>query len=296
MTTVPATATPPASPVRRLAAALYRRPRVQIAGLLAAPLGWLVIAYLCSLALFLVSVLVDRHVAHRHDADPGQLPEDRHQRDLSNHRVPDRDHGQRGHVDLHRGRLPDRVLHGTPRVAADAWTADRLGPAPVVVGLPRQGLRLAAHAQPERRHQLGPRALRPGGARLQHRGGVARRELPVAAVHDHPDLRRPGTDPVLDVRGVRRSRRASRDHVPADRPAAGPAGGHRGRHLHLQPDPRRLHHPGSRLEQPVHRQRRLRAAGRVGQPAARRRVRARSRRDHARLPLVSRRLGAFEAL
>jgi putative spermidine/putrescine transport system permease protein len=55
MTTVPATATPPTSPVRRLAAALYRRPRVQLAGLLAAPLGWLVIAYLGSLALFLVS-------------------------------------------------------------------------------------------------------------------------------------------------------------------------------------------------------------------------------------------------
>jgi putative spermidine/putrescine transport system permease protein len=55
MTTVPAIATPPVSPVRRLAAALYRRPRVQIAGLLAAPLGWLVIAYLGSLALFLVS-------------------------------------------------------------------------------------------------------------------------------------------------------------------------------------------------------------------------------------------------
>jgi putative spermidine/putrescine transport system permease protein len=46
---------PPTSPVRRLAAALYRRPRVQIAGLLAAPLGWLVIAYLGSLALFLIS-------------------------------------------------------------------------------------------------------------------------------------------------------------------------------------------------------------------------------------------------
>src|SRR6476619_4823589 len=57
MTTVPAavTATPRASPVRRLAAELYRRPRVQIAGLLAAPLGWLVIAYLGSLALFLIS-------------------------------------------------------------------------------------------------------------------------------------------------------------------------------------------------------------------------------------------------
>ena len=58
MTTAPATAgtaAPPTSPLRRLAAALYRRPRVQLAGLLAAPLGWLVIAYLGSLALFLVS-------------------------------------------------------------------------------------------------------------------------------------------------------------------------------------------------------------------------------------------------
>jgi putative spermidine/putrescine transport system permease protein len=59
MTTAPATVTvtSPASPVRRLAAALYRRPRVQLAGLLAAPLGWLAIAYLGSLALFLVSSL-----------------------------------------------------------------------------------------------------------------------------------------------------------------------------------------------------------------------------------------------
>jgi putative spermidine/putrescine transport system permease protein len=38
-----------------LAAALYRRPRLQVAALLAAPLGWLVIAYLGSLALFLVT-------------------------------------------------------------------------------------------------------------------------------------------------------------------------------------------------------------------------------------------------
>jgi putative spermidine/putrescine transport system permease protein len=40
---------------RRLAAALYRHPRLQLAGLLAAPLGWLLIAYVGSLALFLVT-------------------------------------------------------------------------------------------------------------------------------------------------------------------------------------------------------------------------------------------------
>ena len=40
---------------RAIAAALYQRPRAQLALLLAAPLGWLVIAYLGSLALFLVT-------------------------------------------------------------------------------------------------------------------------------------------------------------------------------------------------------------------------------------------------
>ena len=52
----PAPATPPqASPARRLAGALYRRPRVQLGLLLSAPLGWLLIAYIGSLALLAVS-------------------------------------------------------------------------------------------------------------------------------------------------------------------------------------------------------------------------------------------------
>ncbi len=55
MTSESVVASPPASPARRLAVALYRRPRAQLAALLAAPLGWLVIAYLGSLALFLIS-------------------------------------------------------------------------------------------------------------------------------------------------------------------------------------------------------------------------------------------------
>jgi putative spermidine/putrescine transport system permease protein len=55
MTTPSAGTLPPASPVRRVAAALYRRPRLQLAALLAAPIGWLVVAYLGSLALFLVT-------------------------------------------------------------------------------------------------------------------------------------------------------------------------------------------------------------------------------------------------
>jgi putative spermidine/putrescine transport system permease protein len=46
---------PPVGRLRGLAIALYRQPRAQLALLLAAPLGWLVIAYLGSLALFLIT-------------------------------------------------------------------------------------------------------------------------------------------------------------------------------------------------------------------------------------------------
>jgi putative spermidine/putrescine transport system permease protein len=45
----------PGSPLRRLAAALYRRPRVQLGLLLSAPIGWLVLAYLGSLAILFVN-------------------------------------------------------------------------------------------------------------------------------------------------------------------------------------------------------------------------------------------------
>jgi putative spermidine/putrescine transport system permease protein len=49
---------PPApSRARSIAAALYRHPRAQLGLLLAAPLGWLVVAYLGSLALFLITSL-----------------------------------------------------------------------------------------------------------------------------------------------------------------------------------------------------------------------------------------------
>ena len=46
---------PHGSPTRRLAAALYRHPRAGLGLLLAAPLGWLLIAYLGSLALLFVT-------------------------------------------------------------------------------------------------------------------------------------------------------------------------------------------------------------------------------------------------
>ncbi|HUP54562.1 MAG TPA: ABC transporter permease, partial [Methylomirabilota bacterium] len=46
---------PRSSQPRRLAAALYRRPRAQLAILLSAPLGWLLIAYIGALVLLFVS-------------------------------------------------------------------------------------------------------------------------------------------------------------------------------------------------------------------------------------------------
>lgn len=53
------TAPPPvrASPLRRLSGALYRRPRVVLGALLAPPLAWLVVIYLGSLLLLLLSSL-----------------------------------------------------------------------------------------------------------------------------------------------------------------------------------------------------------------------------------------------
>jgi putative spermidine/putrescine transport system permease protein len=55
MTTGPTASPVPRSPLRRLATVLYRHPRVQLAGLLAAPVGWLVIAYLGALGLLLIA-------------------------------------------------------------------------------------------------------------------------------------------------------------------------------------------------------------------------------------------------
>ena len=53
-TTAPATSTG-AGPIRRLQSALYRRPGVRVAGLLALPMTWMVLVYLTPLALLFVT-------------------------------------------------------------------------------------------------------------------------------------------------------------------------------------------------------------------------------------------------
>jgi putative spermidine/putrescine transport system permease protein len=56
LSTSESTVPPPrASPGRRIAAFLYRRPKLQVGLLLAAPMGWLVIAYLGSLTVLFVA-------------------------------------------------------------------------------------------------------------------------------------------------------------------------------------------------------------------------------------------------
>jgi putative spermidine/putrescine transport system permease protein len=56
VTSAPYPSTPPRpTPGRRLATFLYRHPRAQLAALLSAPLAWLVLAYLGSLAVLLVA-------------------------------------------------------------------------------------------------------------------------------------------------------------------------------------------------------------------------------------------------
>jgi putative spermidine/putrescine transport system permease protein len=61
MTTISGELPPPRStPARRLASWLHRRPNIRLAGLLAAPLGWLVVVYLGSLFLLFVNAFWTR--------------------------------------------------------------------------------------------------------------------------------------------------------------------------------------------------------------------------------------------
>ena len=62
-------------------------------------------------------------------------------------------------------RVPDRVLHGQGRDAADAQPAARRGADAAVVELPREGLRVAHDPRRGRDPQLGARAVRAQGPR-----------------------------------------------------------------------------------------------------------------------------------
>ena len=86
--------------------------------------------------------------------------------------------------------LPDRVLHGADRLAAHPRDARRrrsccrCGPG-YLVKVYAWRLILSQGGVAQR----GARAVRPRGAGLRRGRGLARRDVPLAAVHDHPDLR-----------------------------------------------------------------------------------------------------------
>ena len=91
-----------------------------MAALLAAPVGWLVIAYWARWRCFLNLVVLVGRLAVRnidHAADPRQLPADPERVVYQVITVRTVDHGRGRHADLHRPGLPDRVLHGPDRLA-----------------------------------------------------------------------------------------------------------------------------------------------------------------------------------
>ena len=185
---------PPASPARRLAAVLHRHPRVRLGGLLAAPLGWMVVAYVGSLVLFFISSFWTV------DSFSGNLVTtpslDNYVEILTTpvyRTIAVRTVVMAALVTLtdDPARVPHRLLHGQDGLDPDARDPRRVDPAAAVVRLPRQGLRVAAHPERGRRAQRRARAVRDPRPGLRRGGRVARRDLPLAAVHDHPAVRGP---------------------------------------------------------------------------------------------------------
>ena len=141
--------------------------------------------------------------------------------------------------------FPDRLLHGPSRQPADA----RLLVVAVLMPLWASYLvkiyawRTIFQGNGVLAWVLVPFGIAgPGNDEIVER--LARVQLPLAAVHDPADLRRPRAHPELAARGVGRPRRAGRNDVPAGRAAARLARA-RGRiDLHVLTDPRRLHRAG----------------------------------------------------
>ena len=171
-------------------------------------------------------------------------------------------------------------------------------PAAAVVGLPRQGLRLAADPQEEGLLNWAPR--RRSGWKGPGYGDVAvwlvmsYLWLPYMILPIFAGLERI-PDSLLEASGDLGG--AAGDDVPARHPAAGLPGGRRGLDLHVLADARRLHHADPRLERPS-------SSATSSTRTSASPVTCRSPPRYAFVPvavmivylLVARRLGAFEAL
>ena len=189
-----------------------RRRRIALAFLLVPPMAWLVLAYLGSLAVLLVSAFWSTNsftgaVVHKfttHNIVAGV-----HRFGVPGHHAAHDRRGPAGHRDLHRARGAIGVVHGQGGLAADAAAAGDRGDDPAVGQLSGQGVRVADAALAGGPAGLGGRlhaGLRPYGHRHHP-------DLPVVAVHDHPGVRgvRPGARLAdrrqLGPRRIRLSRR-----------------------------------------------------------------------------------------
>ena len=248
---VAATAAPPRpGPRRRFFDWLHRHPRFQLGGLLLPPLGG-VRGRLPRLARRPPRgrLLAPRERRDRPPVRARQLPADHRQAGLPADHPAD-GHRRRGRHHLRRRhRVPDRLLHGPRRLAPAARVPHHRRPPAALGELPRPGLRLAGDPVRERAPRLGAPAGRSRRrfepVRHQRPVDDDRLHLPLAAVHDPAPVRRPRTDPFVRHRGLGRPRRGRRDDLPTGDPAPRPAGSLRRLDLHVQPDPRRLHHARS---------------------------------------------------
>ena len=266
---------------------LWRRPRLQLSLLLAGPVGWLLIAYLGSLAVLFVASLWQL------DDFSGEIVQDP---------------GLQNFKELIETPVYRDIVLRTVLIAALVTITD------VVLAFPI-AFYMAKVASPRVRALLVVAVLMPlwssylvkvytwrimlqnegivnwaldpfglTGPGLRERGHLARVLLPVAAVHGPADLRRPRADPELDAGRLGRPRRQAVDDLPPRGHAAGAAGGGGGLDLHVLAHARRLHRADARVEHAVHRQRRLRERRHREQPAAGRGVRDRAGGDHDRVP------------
>ena len=246
LTAVPASV-PGRSVSRRLADLLHRHRDCSSGCCSPAPLGWLVIAYLGSLAVLFVAAFWHLDDVQRqgralvqHGRTSRRCANDHVYRTIVLRTVGDRGGG---HGDRRAARLPDRVLHGEGRVAAGARAAGRRGADAAVVELPGEGLRLAHDPQRGRDPQLGASAR--SGINGPGFGNVATwlvftyLWLPYMILPIYAGLERI-PDSLLDASGdlgAAPGRTFRRVVLPLGVP-----GGRRRLDLHVLADARRLHH------------------------------------------------------
>jgi putative spermidine/putrescine transport system permease protein len=248
------TAAPPRPSLgRRLATFLYRRPRLQVGLLLAAPMGWLVIAYLGSLAVLFIAAF------WRLDPFTAQVV---HELSFDNFQT------------LWESHVYRTITARTVGIAAAVTLTDAIIAFPIAyymarIASPRvRGLLLVAILMPLWSSYL---VKVYAWRTMLQEGGLVNWALSPLGVKG------PGFGAVATWL-------ESGTHLPGRRPAARLPRGRRRVDLYVLAHARGLHHPAARLEYPVRRKRRVRQRRRCEQPPVRGGVRARAGRRDDRLP------------